>query len=68
MSASTMPRWRASSRPWASSPPLARGRPPLPAWDCLPYDRVSPHRDIVARRIDAIVKAGTEGGRGAARW
>ncbi|MEA2781890.1 MAG: hypothetical protein QOK29_3434 [Rhodospirillaceae bacterium] len=26
----------------------------IPAWDCLPYDRVSPHRDIVARRIDAI--------------
>ncbi|HKF62722.1 MAG TPA: transcription-repair coupling factor, partial [Dongiaceae bacterium] len=26
----------------------------LPAWDCLPYDRVSPHRDIVARRIDAL--------------
>jgi len=26
----------------------------LPAWDCLPYDRVSPHRDSVARRIDAL--------------
>src|SRR5579871_4316436 len=26
----------------------------VPAWDCLPYDRVSPHRDIVARRIDAL--------------
>ncbi|MGB0795184.1 MAG: hypothetical protein ACPGU2_08585, partial [Candidatus Puniceispirillaceae bacterium] len=23
----------------------------LPAWDCLPYDRVSPHPDIVSRRI-----------------
>ena len=22
----------------------------FPAWDCLPYDRVSPHRDIVGRR------------------
>ncbi|HEY8017750.1 MAG TPA: transcription-repair coupling factor, partial [Dongiaceae bacterium] len=32
----------------------------LPAWDCLPYDRVSPHRDIVARRIDAIGRL-TEG-------
>ena len=29
---------------------------PLPAWDCLPYDRVSPHRDIVARRIDALAR------------
>jgi transcription-repair coupling factor (superfamily II helicase) len=32
----------------------------LPAWDCLPYDRVSPHRDIVARCIDAIGRL-TEG-------
>src|SRR4029450_12942594 len=27
---------------------------PFPAWDCLPYDRASPHRDILARRIDAL--------------
>jgi transcription-repair coupling factor (superfamily II helicase) len=26
----------------------------LPAWDCLPYDRVGPHRDIVARRITCL--------------
>ena len=26
----------------------------LPAWDCLPYDRVGPHRDIVAARIDGL--------------
>ena len=26
----------------------------IPAWDCLPYDRVGPHRDIVARRIDGL--------------
>jgi transcription-repair coupling factor (superfamily II helicase) len=26
----------------------------VPAWDCLPYDRVSPHRDILARRVDAL--------------
>ena len=26
----------------------------FPAWDCLPYDRASPHRDILARRIDAL--------------
>ena len=23
----------------------------LPAWDCLPYDRISPHTDIVSERI-----------------
>jgi len=37
----------------------------IPAWDCLPYDRVSPHRDILARRIDALTRlkepAGGEG-------
>jgi transcription-repair coupling factor (superfamily II helicase) len=26
----------------------------FPAWDCLPYDRVSPHTDIVALRISAL--------------
>ena len=28
----------------------------FPAWDCLPYDRVSPKSDIVAARIDALTK------------
>jgi transcription-repair coupling factor (superfamily II helicase) len=28
----------------------------FPAWDCLPYDRVSPHRDIVGRRIDTLTR------------
>ncbi len=28
----------------------------FPAWDCLPYDRVSPHRDIVAERIDTLTR------------
>jgi len=28
----------------------------LPAWDCLPYDRVSPGNDVVARRIDALAR------------
>ena len=28
----------------------------LPAWDCLPYDRVSPHRDILARRVVALTQ------------
>ena len=26
----------------------------LPAWDCLPYDRVSPHNEVVARRVAAL--------------
>ena len=28
----------------------------FPAWDCLPYDRVSPHRDIVARRLATLTR------------
>ncbi len=31
----------------------------VPAWDCLPYDRVSPNREIVARRIDALTRLAT---------
>ena len=27
----------------------------LPAWDCLPYDRVSPNPDIMARRLDGLI-------------
>ncbi len=26
----------------------------FPAWDCLPYDRVSPNAEIVSRRIDTL--------------
>ena len=26
----------------------------VPAWDCLPYDRVSPSGEIVAKRVDAL--------------
>jgi transcription-repair coupling factor (superfamily II helicase) len=35
----------------------APGLPVLefPAWDCLPYDRVSPGADAVAKRIEALV-------------
>ena len=33
----------------------------VPAWDCLPYDRVPPHRDIVAARIDALADLATAG-------
>lgn len=28
----------------------------FPAWDCLPYDRVSPNGDIVAQRVAALSK------------
>ncbi len=28
----------------------------FPAWDCLPYDRVSPNSEIVSRRIDTLVR------------
>jgi transcription-repair coupling factor (superfamily II helicase) len=37
----------------------------IPAWDCLPYDRVSPRPDILSRRVDgltALAERG-EGGR-----
>ncbi len=35
----------------------------FPAWDCLPYDRVGPHRDILARRIDTLSRLAEDGGR-----
>jgi len=28
----------------------------FPAWDCLPYDRVSPNSSIVSKRIDALTR------------
>lgn len=28
----------------------------VPAWDCLPYDRVSPNTQIVAARLDALAR------------
>lgn len=28
----------------------------FPAWDCLPYDRVSPHGDFVAQRVSCLTK------------
>ena len=33
--------------------PKAR-RISIPAWDCLPYDRVPPHRDIAAQRVAGL--------------
>ena len=32
----------------------------LPAWDCLPYDRVSPHADVLARRVAALARLENE--------
>ncbi|PWC55889.1 transcription-repair coupling factor [Azospirillum sp. TSO22-1] len=37
----------------------------LPAWDCLPYDRVSPNGEIVAARIDALTRLMERGERSA---
>lgn len=28
----------------------------FPAWDCLPYDRVSPNAAIVSRRVDTLTR------------
>jgi transcription-repair coupling factor (superfamily II helicase) len=28
----------------------------LPAWDCLPYDRVSPNGDVMAKRLDTLAR------------
>jgi transcription-repair coupling factor (superfamily II helicase) len=39
----------------------------LPAWDCLPYDRVSPNAGVVARRIDALCRLTEPIARGASR-
>src|SRR5579884_2505977 len=34
----------------------------FPAWDCLPYDRVSPNAEIVSRRIDTLTKLAAPAG------
>ena len=36
----------------------------FPAWDCLPYDRVSPHADMASERMDTLCRlaAGGQGG------
>lgn len=28
----------------------------FPAWDCLPYDRISPKKDIVGKRVETLVR------------
>src|SRR5579862_1449036 len=32
----------------------------FPAWDCLPYDRVSPNAEIISRRIDTLTRLASE--------
>ncbi|MGI9419382.1 MAG: transcription-repair coupling factor [Geminicoccaceae bacterium] len=34
----------------------------LPAWDCLPYDRVSPNSDVMARRLEVLSRLLGQGG------
>ena len=35
----------------------------FPAWDCLPYDRVSPSAPVIARRMTTLARlVGTRGG------
>lgn len=33
----------------------------FPAWDCVPYDRVSPHVEIVAKRIETLARLAGRG-------
>jgi transcription-repair coupling factor (superfamily II helicase) len=33
----------------------------FPAWDCVPYDRVSPHVEIAAKRIETLAKLAGRG-------
>src|SRR5437762_9924251 len=35
----------------------------FPAWDCLPYDRVSPHAGVVAQRMTALSRLARVTGR-----
>ncbi len=35
----------------------------FPAWDTVPYDRIGPHADIVAKRITALAKLALGGRR-----
>ena len=34
----------------------------FPAWDCLPYDRVSPNPQIISRRIDTLTRLADDAG------
>ena len=60
----------ATGRAWRRSPARSRFFAPdievleFPAWDCLPYDRVSPHAGVVAQRMtDAVAARAPQGPR-----
>jgi len=36
----------------------------FPAWDCLPYDRISPNAAITARRMETLARLAADDGRG----
>jgi transcription-repair coupling factor (superfamily II helicase) len=36
----------------------------FPAWDCVPYDRVSPNVEVVARRLDTLSRLAEPPGKG----
>ncbi len=61
MSAATTAAWRASPRRSGFFTPASTALT-FPAWDCLPYDRVSPNGEIASRRIDTLTRlaGGTE--------
>jgi len=40
----------------------------FPAWDCLPYDRVSPHGDICAHRMTVLSHLAAEPAPTAGAW
>src|SRR5258707_13297967 len=44
-----------------------RGARGFPAWDCLPYHRLSPHPDIVAQRLQTPVRPAPPKKRGGPR-
>ena len=54
--------WRATASGWSACRTALRFFAPerevlvFPAWDCLPYDRLSPHPDIVAERLETLVR------------
>ena len=54
-SPATMRAWRGWPRRWPSSLPEAEVLR-FPAWDCLPYDRVSPNPALVSERIATLAR------------
>ena len=51
-----------AGEPYAWRLSLAAAKAELvPAWDCLPYDRVAPNGEVMARRIDALTTLASQG-------